>query len=237
MRKRFAVLLPFVVTVAAVVATPLFARGSAAPVDPRSGGLEVVMGEWTLVAEAKAIRPGSVTFVVTNRGKFGHGFRVRGDGGEGDSIAKDRFEARTRVLAPGESTRLTVNLAAGVYDIECFVEDVHGDHEERGMRAALEVRADAPFVKPSPKPSPAKPVVRIAAFKFAPTPVAVKPGTTVKWINEDAAKHTVSALNGAFTSKELTKGQSYARKFPKVGTFAYLCAVHPSMKAKLLVRR
>ena len=236
MRGRLAFVLPFACAVAAATATPLLARDGAAPVDPRKDGLEIAMGEWTLVAEAKAIRPGEVTFVVSNRGKFAHGFRVRDGAEDGDRTGKDRFRVRTRMIQPGETVKLTVSLPPGTYRIDCYVEDTHGDHADLGMIGTLEVRADAPFVNPTPKPSPAKNVVRIAAFKYAPTPVTVKRGTTVKWVNEDAAKHTVSALNGAFTSKELTKGQTYSRKFPKAGTFAYLCAVHPSMKAKLIVK-
>jgi len=227
----------------ASVLGPAARTAVAAPVDPRAGGLVVAMGEWTLVAEASAIRPGKVTFVVTNLGKFGHGFRIRSGSRPEDRKTqgrqggrKDRFEARTRVLAPGESARLTVDLPAGAYDIECFVEDLHGDHEARGMRAVLQVRANAPFVTPKPKPTPARPVVEIEAFKYSPSPFTVKRGATVKWINRDAAKHTVSALNGSFTSKELTKGQAYARRFVRAGTVTYLCAVHPTMKAKLIVR-
>jgi len=202
----------------------------AAPVDPRAGGLTVAMGEWTLVPEAKAIRPGEVTFVVTNRGTFAHGFRIRSEGS-----GHDRFEARSRLLAPGETARLTVTLAAGAYSLECFVEDVHGDHEALGMRAPLDVRADAPFVNP-PKRAAAN-RLRIASFRFQPAAVTVKPGATLTWVNQDPAQHTVSATNGSFTSKALRQGQSYSRTFTRVGSFAYLCAIHPSMKARVIVRR
>ena len=248
MNARPLLLVPVVLAAASAAAAAPSAHAptartiAAAPVDPRAGGLEVTMGEWTLVAEAKAIRPGRVTFVVTNRGKFGHGFRIRSLDRDGDRagrrLGKDRFEARTRVLAPGQSARLTVDLVAGTYDIECFVEDLHGDHEERGMHALLEVRADAPLVqpKPRPKPSPARPLIEIEAFKYNPTPFTVKRGTTVKWINRDEAKHTVSAVNGSFTSRELTRGQAYTRKFNRAGTIAYLCALHPTMRARLTVK-
>lgn len=216
-----------------MLAVPLLApAGGAAPaalVDPRSGGLEVAMGEWTVVPEARAIRPGEVTFVVRNRGRFRHGFRIRSL-----ESGRDRFEARTRVLGRGETARLTVTLPAGVYDAECFVEDAHGDHEARGMHARLEVRDDAPLVE-STRPSGSR--VEIRGFAFRPAPLVVKRGTMVKWTNQDAAKHTVSATNGAFSSRELVKGGTYARKFGRVGRFRYLCAIHPAMKGTVVVRR
>ena len=220
-----------------------------APVDPRAGGLEIVMGEWTLVSEARAIRPGTVTFVVTNRGKFAHGFRIRsdrrddddGDDRSGGHIGhggdRDRFEARTRVLRPGESTRMTVDLATGVYEIDCYVEDARGEHDALGMQGTLEVRADAPLVTPpAKKPPAARNFVAIRGFAYKPATINVKPGAAVRWRNDDTAPHTVSAVNGSFTSKNLGKGGVYIRKFSRAGTFAYLCAIHPAMRARVVVR-
>lgn len=218
--------------IALALATPgATPAGSEALVDPRAGGLTVAMGEWTLVPEVKAIRPGHVTFVVANRGRFTHGFRIRsaGDGGT------DRFERRTEVIAPGKTARLTVELAAGAYDIECYVEDAHGDHEALGMHALLSVRARAPFVKPAPRGAANR--VKIAGFAFNPTAVRVQAGTTVKWVNEDPAKHTVSARSGAFTSTKLAKGQAYSRKFATAGSFVYLCAIHPRMSGRVVVSK
>lgn len=50
--------------------------GPPAGTDPRANGLEIALGEWALTAEVRAIRPGSVTFVVTNRGAVAHGFEL-----------------------------------------------------------------------------------------------------------------------------------------------------------------
>ena len=219
-------------TAISLLAAPSAPSRPQALVDPHAGGLTVAMGEWTLVPEAKAIRPGQVTFVVTNRGRFAHGFRIRSAGS-----GKDRFEARGMLLQPGQTGRLTVDLAAGAYDIECYVEDAHGDHEELGMHSPLDVRADAPFVKPPTATTKAPNQVKIAAFKFNPSPVKVKRGTTVRWTNQDPAPHTVSAKSGAFTSAQLKKGQAYSRKFASTGTFVYLCAVHPSMQGRVVVSK
>ena len=102
------------------------------------------------------------------------------------------------------------------------------------MHALLEVRANAPLVQPKAKAAANR--VRIAGFQYRPSPVRVKRGTTVRWVNEDTARHTVSARNGAFSSRELAKGQTYSRKFTRAGRYAYLCALHPAMRGSVVVR-
>lgn len=223
---------------ALLIALSLLAAASAsarpdALVDPRAGGLTVAMGEWTLVPEAMAIRPGQVSFVVTNRGRYAHGFRIRSNV-EGQR-GKDRFEARTKLLQPGQQARLTVDLVAGPYEIACFVEDAHGDHADLGMRAPLDVRADAPFV--NPKPARAANQIEISSFSYKPATLRVKAGTTVRWVNRDPAKHTVSGRGGAFTSSPLAYGRAYSHKFANAGSVVYVCAIHPSMQGRVVVTR
>lgn len=183
---------------------------------------------------------GRVTFVVTNRGKYVHGFRIRSgvEDEAGRSAGprgggKGRFERRTELLQPGETARLTVDLAPNAYRLECYVEDAHGDHEMLGMRAALSVRSDAPFLTPTVAP---KNLIAIKAFAYSPATLDVRRGATIRWRNDDSTKHTVSARNGSFTSKELAQAGIYARTFTKAGTFVYVCPVHPKMTGKVIVR-
>jgi amicyanin len=204
----------------------------AAGVDPRSGGFTVGMGEWSVAPESKALRPGRVTLVVTNNGRYVHGFRIRSTEDE-DESGGDRFEYRTRDLRPGETLRVTLTLPAGTYDFECFVEDRHGDHESRGMHAFVEVRADAPLVA---RARASGNTVRVEGFAFKAPTVRVQKGTTVRWVNRDAAPHSVAAQNGSFASRNLRQGQSYARRFTRPGSYEYLCGVHPQMKGRVVVR-
>ena len=200
------------------------ARPAAAGIDPRSGGLQVSLGEWAIGLEAKAVRPGPVTFVVTNRGKLEHGLeleRIRSE----DEDSEHDYE--TDDLRPGRTGRITVNLRPGVYWLECSV----SNHDDRGMTIRLEVRADAPLVKPST--NSANNVV-IRNFAYAPTPAHVKPGTTVKWRNADAAPHTITGTG--FGSNVLNRNGVYSRTFTRRGTHAYICALHPAMKGKVVVR-
>lgn len=194
---------------------------SVSAVDPRSGGFEVALGEWRVTLEAKAIRPGPVTFVIANRGKLVHGFELDTGG--------DEDEVETRTLRPGETARLTVSLSAGSYRFECFV----GDHDDLGMRGILSVRADAPLVAP---PAASKNSVAISGFAFRPALLRVKAGTTVRWRNSDPAPHTVTASSRAFDSKTIAQGAPYSRRFARPGTYTYLCVLHPQMTGKVIVR-
>jgi plastocyanin len=203
------------------------ARPAAGGIDPRSGGFELGLGEWALTLEAKAIRPGPVTFVIRNRGKHRHGLELelrrledeRGRGG-------DREKAESIRLQPGQATRLTLDLRPGVYELECFV----SHHDDLGMRAVLEVREDAPLIVPK-KAAPS--TVQITGFAFKPATLRVKAGATVTWRNADAAPHT--ATGKGFSSPQLRKGGTYRRRFARLGTYSYLCALHPGMRGKVIV--
>lgn len=200
--------------------------GAAGGVDPRSGGFEVALGEWALVPEARAIRPGRVTFVIRNRGKVTHGFEIERRENDDD---RDEEKYETEDLRPGQMTTLTLDLAPGIYEIECSV----GDHDDMGMRGLLEVRADAPLVAPKPKST--RSTVEIVGFAFKPATLRTTVGTTVTWRNADAAPHTATAKQ--FSSPELRKGASYRRKFTQAGTHAYICALHPGMRGKVIVAK
>jgi plastocyanin len=195
-------------------------------IDPRAGGLQVALGEWSIGIEAKAVRPGLVTFVVANRGKFVHGLeieRVRGDDEDSDSD----IDEETEDLRPGQTGRLTLRLSPGVYEIECSV----SNHDDLGMKIRFEVREDAPFLKPA---APGSNNVAIRNFAYAPKALNVKVGTTVKWKNVDAAPHTVTGTG--FGSNVLNRNGAYSRKFARAGTYAYICALHPAMKGSVVVK-
>lgn len=213
------------------VATP----GSGQPegVDPREGGLEVALGEWALTLEAAAIRPGHVTFVVVNRGTVAHGFEIedaaRDPSGSGRG---DALKAETGLLAPGERTRLTLDLAPGRYEVECLVDG----HDDLGMEGFLEVREDAPLAPAGGRTEPvAGPTVSIEGFGFEPASLDVASGAEVTWTNRDPAPHTVTAEDGSFDSGTLEQGQSFSTTVEGNGPVAYRCRIHPEMTGELLL--
>jgi amicyanin len=78
--------------------------------------------------------------------------------------------------------------------------------------------------------------VRIGNFTFTPAEIAVAPGTTVTWINEDDIPHLVAATGSAFRSKALDTDQQYSFTFTAAGTYEYFCGLHPHMQGKVIVK-
>ncbi len=77
--------------------------------------------------------------------------------------------------------------------------------------------------------------VEIRAFRFVPDTVVAAPGDTVVWTNADVVPHTATVPGGWDT------GQIGARGNGRIvagepGTYAYVCAYHPTMRATLVVR-
>jgi plastocyanin len=212
------------------------ARATASPsapkpkkADPRKGGLEVAFGEFAVVPEAKAIRPGKVTLVVRNGGRLTHGFEMKDDDGlESGKNDGRRLKVEGPRFGPGETYRLTVTLAPGLYELECYV----ANHDDLGMRSSLVVRDDAPLT--SPKPATGSEVA-ISGFAFDPTATTVSAGTEVTWRNDDPTEHTVTADDGSFDSSPLSGGKTFAVRFDQAGTFRYHCLIHPSMKGTITV--
>jgi len=76
----------------------------------------------------------------------------------------------------------------------------------------------------------------IKEFAFAPRTVTVAPGTTVTWVNHDEETHTVTSATGAFASPALEAHQTFAHTFTEPGTYTYFCALHPHMRATIVVK-
>jgi plastocyanin len=209
------------------------AAAKAQRVDPRKGGFELGFGEFAITMEAKAIRPGPVTFVIRNGGKLTHGFEIKsesdggsnsGPGGGGD----DEFKIESAAFGPGDTIRVEATLPPGLYEIECFV----AEHDDLGMRAFLDVREGAPLVKPK---SVRDGEVLIEGFAFDPGTIEVVGGTKVVWTNEDPEAHTVTAEDGSFGSDPLGTDGTFAFTFDAPGEYAYLCAIHPAMEGTVRV--
>jgi plastocyanin len=78
--------------------------------------------------------------------------------------------------------------------------------------------------------------VGIKEFKFAPTALAVRAGTTVTWINHDEETHTITSTTGAFGSAGLGNDETFAQTFTRPGAYEYFCALHPQMRATVIVK-
>jgi plastocyanin len=79
-------------------------------------------------------------------------------------------------------------------------------------------------------------VVSIESFAFAPTVLTVPVGTTVTWSNHDEETHTVTAVAGTFRSSGLGTDETFSETFTQPGTYPYFCALHPHMRATVVVK-
>lgn len=80
--------------------------------------------------------------------------------------------------------------------------------------------------------------VAIAEFLFGPEKISVKQGQTITWTNVDDSPHQVT-VQGETTLRTpvVLKGQSTALKFDYVGTYGYICGLHPGMKGQIEVTK
>jgi plastocyanin len=77
--------------------------------------------------------------------------------------------------------------------------------------------------------------VWIQGSVYNPATITVTAGTTIKWTNKDAIAHTVTSDGGLFDSGSIASGGTTSIQFNNTGTFPYHCAVHPGMKASVIV--
>lgn len=79
--------------------------------------------------------------------------------------------------------------------------------------------------------APGTPSVSMRNIKFTPATVRVKPGETVRWLNDDAVAHTATAQGGQFDSGNMEPGATYQYKPTQPGTIRYLCSIHGAQQS------
>jgi len=85
---------------------------------------------------------------------------------------------------------------------------------------------------------PTSATVRVQAFEFAPDPIEVPVGSTVRFINDDATVHRLSLEKDAVKANLDRSGGSFDHVFSKAGEFKYRCLIHsgPGMRGRVVVR-
>jgi len=78
--------------------------------------------------------------------------------------------------------------------------------------------------------------VEITDFAFQPGSITVAPGSTITWVNDDEEAHTITSTEGVFKSEALESAGRFSHTFTKPGTYHYFCALHPHMRADVIVR-
>ncbi len=93
----------------------------------------------------------------------------------------------------------------------------------------------APSATPAPTPDE-RVDVDIEGFAFTPAIAQVAAGQEIRWRNRDGATHTVTFTGIGVDSGALGNGATFTHEFAAPGTYAYVCAIHPSMKGTVEVR-
>jgi plastocyanin len=76
--------------------------------------------------------------------------------------------------------------------------------------------------------------VRVIDFGFRPRNLMIARGTVVRWVNRGNRTHTTTSNTGLWNHR-LTPGETFGRRFRRMGTFAYHCSIHPQMTGTITV--
>jgi plastocyanin len=78
---------------------------------------------------------------------------------------------------------------------------------------------------------------------YDPSPLTVKPGTSVTWTNSDSTIHTVTSglpeqgeVGTLFDSDIMSPGKTFTHAFDKTGIFDYSCTLHPFMHGQIITK-
>jgi plastocyanin len=74
--------------------------------------------------------------------------------------------------------------------------------------------------------------VEIRNYEYKPQNITVKVGQTVKWTNNDTVLHDV--VGSGIESEYLQKGETFTYTFEEVGTYQYICTLHPWMEGEVI---
>ena len=109
------------------------------------------------------------------------------------------------------------------------------------MLFVLGCKTSTEATQPSPNPSPNANTITIRDNTFSPATITVDPGTTITWVYNGSAVHTVTSgtrnnHTGLFNSGDLRNGNTFQFTFTDSGTYHYHCHYHVGMDAVVVVR-
>lgn len=77
--------------------------------------------------------------------------------------------------------------------------------------------------------------VWIQGMNFVPSIITVPVGSTVTWTNFDGVPHTATSTSSIFNSGSIATNGTFSYQFLTKGTYPYVCSIHSSMKATVIV--
>jgi len=174
------------------------------------------------------------------------------DPGDGTGIlvylrqVRDLASAKGNTNAVALTDKLTTRLATALADAQALMQvSSYGNTSEQinnlvalgdqiasspdsgvpMLAQALNIDTTLPGASPAAVASGAV-TVDMQDFGFKPAALSVKKGTTVTFVNKDPAKHTVTADDKAYNSKDVDAGGTFTFTYDTVGTFQYYCEYH-----------
>ena len=116
----------------------------------------------------------------------------------------------------------------------CF--QCHKPHEKQDFVMSL-ARLDGTFPGAPVAKRSGPGIVSIAEFLFGPEKIEVNKGQVITWTNIDDSPHQVT-VQGQTTLRTpvILKGHSTAVSFNDIGSYDYICGLHPGMKGKIEVK-
>jgi plastocyanin len=72
-------------------------------------------------------------------------------------------------------------------------------------------------------------------FTFAPTPLRIKAGTNVTWVNHDDIPHSIVCPALSVKSHPMDTNETFSYVFDHAGHFDYVCGLHPHMHGTVVV--
>lgn len=110
---------------------------------------------------------------------------------------------------------------------------------DSGVESGPTTEASADLVDSTVPATAGPPEVSIARSRFEPREIVIAAGETVSFINTDPFAHTVTARDDSalqFESGDMGQDAVFDVEFDEVGTFAYYCRIHPTMRATVVVQ-
>ena len=202
------------------------------------------------VRKGQPVPSGAVLTLVQYRAKVDDkGTPVRGPDGR---FVKDALLAYTVMeKRTGWGTEYPANIRNGEWEYQAFTGDkkvnpkanltacfqCHKPHEKQDFVISLASLSGTASGRTATKRS-GPGIVSIAEFLFGPEKTSVKVGDSITWTNTDDSPHQVT-VQGETTLRApvLLKGQSTTILFKDVGSYDYICGLHPNMKGKIEVTR
>lgn len=179
------------------------------------------------------LQPGTYDYLCIVHPWMTASFVLGGDAASGERLTEDASVTDPNTVPPEE-----MPAHSGVEKIEEVPVEEQAAEEPAPQETPLEESTTA-FTISIPV-GVATPGCEQTNECYSPSSVAIPVGSTIIWINDDVAAHTVTSgrdvtPDGVFDSGLFMAGKTFSHKFESAGEYPYYCLVHPWMTGTVTV--